>query len=147
MSLNGRVARAVGFTVALAAIAFLLSSAERANEALAATAAPPEVSGDTTTKPRLASLSASAFADAFVHATAQYARANGDTARISDADCVQAARGRYMCSYAVRRPGAPRTCHIMQARLTPEAASSFAITLAGRTGRCGSLREALASLP
>jgi hypothetical protein len=34
----------------------------------------------------------------------------------------------------------------MQARWTPERASSFTVTLAGRTERCGSLREALRSL-
>jgi hypothetical protein len=34
----------------------------------------------------------------------------------------------------------------MQARWTPERASTITITLAGRTRRCGSLRQALDSL-
>ena len=66
--------------------------------------------------------------------------------RIGRADCVQAAPGRYMCSYAVTKPGTT-TCHLMQARWTPDRASTITVTLAGRTRRCGSLAEALDSLP
>jgi hypothetical protein len=35
---------------------------------------------------------------------------------------------------------------VMQARWTPQAASTITVTLAGRAGRCGTLREALRSL-
>jgi hypothetical protein len=75
----------------------------------------------------------------------RYAAALGDPARLAHTDCIEASRGRYMCSYAVVRPGA-RECHLVQARWTPSGASSFAVTLAGRVRRCGSLREALRSL-
>jgi hypothetical protein len=51
-----------------------------------------------------------------------------------------------MCSYAARKPGAPTQCHIMQARWTPNRASTITVTLAGRADRCGTLREALRSL-
>jgi hypothetical protein len=52
--------------------------------------------------------SAHEFAQAFIEATARYARTHGDPARISNADCVQATRGRYMCSFAVNKPDVPR---------------------------------------
>ena len=82
----------------------------------------------------------------FVGTTNQFAKDHGDPTRIAQADCVQAAPGRYMCSYAAQKPGAPKTCHVMQARWTPDAASTFTVTLAGRTKECGSLRQALSSL-
>jgi hypothetical protein len=91
--------------------------------------------------------SAAEFADAFVGAADEYSKAQGDPARISRPDCVQAAPGQYMCSYVVVKPGAVSECHLMQARWTPHAASTITVTLAGRTTRCGSLREALDSLP
>jgi len=90
---------------------------------------------------------ATEFADEFVGVTNQHAKENGDPARLARADCAQAARGRYMCSYAVEKPGAPATCHIMQARWTSaRLTSSFTVTLAGRTRKCGSLREAIRTL-
>ena len=96
-------------------------------------------------KPRTPS--APEFGRIFVGTTNQFAAANGDPKRISRPDCVQASPGAYMCSYVVRRrSGAPRECFLMQARWTPKKDSSITITLAGRTGRCGSLREALDSL-
>ena len=58
----------------------------------------------------------------------------------------KASPGYYMCSYALERAGQPLECHIMQARWTPRQASTITVTLAGRTARCGSLREAIASL-
>jgi hypothetical protein len=89
---------------------------------------------------------ATQFAHSFVGTTNAYAQAHGDSRRIANADCVQASRGQYMCSYAEKSPGAPLRCHIMQARWTPRAASTITVTLAGRADRCGSLRDALRSL-
>ena len=89
---------------------------------------------------------ATEFAQSFVGTTNAYAEAHGDARRIGNADCVQASRGEYMCSYAATKPGAPLQCHIMQARWTPQAASTITVTLAGRAAECGSLRDALRSL-
>jgi hypothetical protein len=69
----------------------------------------------------------------------------GADAKIAHPDCVQAKPGRYMCSYAVVRAGRSE-CHIMQGRWTPDAASTITVTLAGRTQRCASLRDAIRSL-
>ncbi len=85
------------------------------------------------------------FAAIFVTTTNTYAKANRDPARVANADCVEAARGRYMCSYRAILPGRSE-CHLMQARWTPQRASSFTITLAGRVKRCGTLKQALRSL-
>jgi hypothetical protein len=82
---------------------------------------------------------------------AEFARALAGTAnqfggaRVAHPDCVQASPGRYMCSYALVQNG-HEECHIMQGRWTPNAASTITVTLAGRSGRCGSLRDALDSL-
>jgi hypothetical protein len=73
--------------------------------------------------------------------------AHRDAARITGVDCVQASSGHYMCSYAVIGPNRRRECHLMQATWTPDTASTYTVTLAGRVRRCGSLREALRSLP
>ena len=86
------------------------------------------------------------FRRLFVELTNAYALEHGDPARVSNPDCIQASQGHYMCSYATTAPEAGRQCHIMQARWTPNRDSSFTVTLAGRTARCGSLREALRSL-
>ena len=86
------------------------------------------------------------FAHDFVGTTNAFAAASGDATRIVSADCVQASRGHYMCAYAAKRPGAERECHVMQARWTPNLASTITIDLAGRAARCGTLREALRSL-
>jgi hypothetical protein len=146
-------ARLLGLALAaLTVLATLVvfSPAESAQEAIGARGDPagaprPRVQA-LPSRPELA-LSASEFAQMFVEATTRYAIAHGDPARIRDPDCVKAAPGRYMCAYAVEKPGARRTCHLMQARLTPDAASSFVVTLAGGTSRCGSVGEAIASLP
>lgn len=90
--------------------------------------------------------SAAEFAEVFVAATNRYAAEHADPRRIGLADCVQAAPGRYMCSYASYAPIVLSRCHLVQARWTPQAASAITITLAGRTKRCGPLREALDSL-
>jgi hypothetical protein len=90
--------------------------------------------------------SADEFARLFVGTANRYAVVNGHRVRLVNPDCVQASPGHYMCSYATQRPGGPRRCHVMQAQWTPGGASSFKVTLAGRSLRCGSLREALRSL-
>ena len=90
--------------------------------------------------------SASGFAALFVSSTTEYARAHGEPRRIGRPDCVEPVRGRYMCSYEVRIPGHAASCHLMQARWTPERASLFTVTLAGRTRSCRSLQDALHSL-
>jgi hypothetical protein len=90
---------------------------------------------------------ASEFARVFVGLTAAYARTlDAGQPRIGHAHCVQPVPGHYMCSYALARAGRPLECHIMQALWTPRRASTITVTLAGRTARCGSLREAIASL-
>jgi hypothetical protein len=90
--------------------------------------------------------SAEEFGAALVTATNTYAREHGESPRIRKPDCVQAAPGSYMCSYLSVTPGSPGQCHVMQGRWTPRAASTITVTLAGRTTRCRSLREALRSL-
>jgi hypothetical protein len=89
--------------------------------------------------------SAKDFAAEFMGVTNAYAREHGSPTRITHADCVQGRKGRYMCSYLAVRRGA-RQCHLIQATWTPRAASSFRVTLSGRTARCGTLREAMDSL-
>jgi hypothetical protein len=89
---------------------------------------------------------AAEFAQQFVGVTNAYAQAHGETARLAQPDCVQASPGHYMCSYVITSPSRPAECHIMQAVWTPEQASTFRVTLAGKALRCGSLREALRSL-
>lgn len=90
--------------------------------------------------------SADEFGRRLVALTTAHATAHGDARRIRQTDCVQPVPGRYMCSYSVSERGRSTACHLMQARWTPHAASTITVTLAGRTKRCGSLREALASL-
>jgi len=89
--------------------------------------------------------SASQFAHDLVGVTNAYAQKNGDGAVIGDAQCVTPAPGQYMCSYRATVHGTT-TCHLMQAKWTPTSPSSITVTLAGRTNRCGTLREAIQSL-
>jgi hypothetical protein len=89
---------------------------------------------------------ANEFARVFIGVTTAYAVGFEQPERITRAHCVQALPGHYMCSYSLTRPGRPPECHLMQARWTPLARSTITVTLAGRTSRCGSLREAIASL-
>jgi hypothetical protein len=86
---------------------------------------------------------AAEFAIDFVGLANRHAALHNDPRRISNADCVEASTGHYMCSYAVTRPAAAKECHLIQARWTPARLQSFTITLSGRTTRCGSLREAI----
>jgi hypothetical protein len=89
--------------------------------------------------------SATQFAHNFIGVTNQRASEHGDAARVSNAHCVQAAPGKYMCSYLVTAKGV-RTCHLMQAQWMPARSSAITVTLAGRTSRCGTLRDAIQSL-
>jgi hypothetical protein len=87
------------------------------------------------------------FARVFIGLTTAYAHTlDADLPRVSHAHCVQATPGHYMCSYALATSGGPLDCHIMQALWTPRRACTITVTLAGRTARCGTLREAIASL-
>jgi hypothetical protein len=90
--------------------------------------------------------SAAEFGRALVGTTNQFAAATGDPTRIGHPHCVPGSRGNYMCAYSSKRPGTPRECHLMQGRWTPKKDSTITVTLGGRTGRCGSIREAIASL-
>jgi hypothetical protein len=90
--------------------------------------------------------SAATFGQMLAGVANQYAQEHGRRERIRAVDCVQASPTRYMCSYAVTRTRTRTECHLIQARWAPRAASSFVVTLSGRTARCGSLREALDSL-
>jgi hypothetical protein len=136
MSRIGWIAFLVIAVVATAATVLIAGSTSHHEEALAARPV---------AKPRTPS--APEFGRIFVGTTNQFAAAKGDPKRISRPDCVQASPGAYMCSYVVRRrPGAPRACFLMQARWTPKKESTITVTLAGRTGRCGSLQAALDSL-
>ena len=77
----------------------------------------------------------------------QFATETGAVARMEKVDCVQGEhRGHYMCSFAILRPPAPAECHLIQAIWTPMQVDSFKVTLSGRAGRCGSVREAIQSL-
>ena len=89
---------------------------------------------------------AAGFAPTFVRLTNAYARANGEKTRVSSPHCVQGSRGHYMCAYIVSRPDGRRECHLMQAEWTPGELSSFTVTLSGRAGHCGTVRQAVRSL-
>jgi hypothetical protein len=85
-----------------------------------------------------------AFGRTFVDAMNAYAASQGDARRLSNAHCVEAARGHYMCSYALVRSNGKRECHLMQARWLPP--DPIKVTRAGRVARCETLRAALKSL-
>jgi hypothetical protein len=91
--------------------------------------------------------SAAEFGKLFVATANAYASVHHDGRRLSHASCVEAARGQYMCAYLAVAPARGAQCHLMQARWTPAAASTITVTLSGRTRRCGSVREAIRSLP
>jgi hypothetical protein len=129
---NGRFQRALVFA-GLVACAAVCSAVAAAAQLEAQTA-------------RVAVPSAAEFARHFVALTDGFAQESGDVARVAHPDCVQASPGHYMCSYVVTRPGRTDECHLMQAKWTPERASTITVTLAGRTRQCGSLRQALDSL-
>ena len=91
--------------------------------------------------------SAALFARLFVRSANAYAVAHHDPRRLSHAHCVEASPAQYMCSYVALTPRAGRQCHLVQAQWTPTRASTITVTLSGRTRRCGSLRQAIRSLP
>jgi hypothetical protein len=91
--------------------------------------------------------SAAEFARSVLALANLHAQGEGERTRIARVRCVQGSPGHYLCSYSVTRPGADRECRLMEARWTPAAASTVTVVRSGRTGRCGSVREALASLP
>ena len=91
--------------------------------------------------------SAAAFGKLFVATANAYAVAHHDGRRLSRPRCVQASRGHYMCAYLAFTPAQGAQCHLMQARWTPTLPSTITVTLSGRTRRCGSVREAIRSLP
>jgi len=86
------------------------------------------------------------FAAILAGATDHYARNHAHTTRIDNVHCVEASTGHYLCSYRSTTAGNGSSCHATEARWTPDAESSFAVTLAGRAARCRTLREALHSL-
>lgn len=90
--------------------------------------------------------SAGEFAQFFVGSANAYSIAHYDPRRVTKPHCVEAARGRYMCTYTAVTP-AGRECHLIQASWTPNAPSTITVTLSGRTHRCDSLRAAIRSLP
>jgi hypothetical protein len=108
--------------------------------------APNAPAAGVATVPGAAPVTAREFANVFVAFGNAYAAQHGQTARFTGADCVQASTGHFMCSYAIVRPGRGRECHLMQAEWTPNGASSFKVTLAGRVRTCHTLRGALKSL-
>ena len=89
---------------------------------------------------------AAQFAVLLVTASNVHGAQHHQPQRLQNADCVQASRGHYMCSYAVVRPRQAAECHLIQAEWTPNAASDFTVTLSGRVSRCATLKDALASL-
>ena len=122
--------RAVALAIAALVPMFAIAGAEVASGATPVTSPTP---------------SAAVFAAKWIGVTNQYAKEHGVNTHAGDADCVQASPGHYMCSYSVIRNGAS-TCHLMQARWTPGRASAITITLAGRTAKCATLREAIQTL-
>jgi hypothetical protein len=84
-------------------------------------------------------MSAADFAQALMGAANQY---GGD--QLANVHCVQGTPRHYMCSYAVLR-GARSECHLMQGTWSAET-MKIVVTLAGRTQRCATLRDAVHSL-
>src|SRR5262245_55274001 len=91
--------------------------------------------------------SAAEFALVLVSVSNAFAKEHGHPERLAHADCVQGSPGHYMCSYVVNRPGRKGECHLVQAHWGEDPNSSFTVVLSGRVKRCGTLREALRSLP
>jgi hypothetical protein len=129
----GAIKRALTFTTAALALVFLVGG----HAGIALGAGSKTQATDTP--------SATQFAHYFVGVTNKRASEQGDGARVGSADCVKAAPGKYMCSYLVTAKGV-KTCHLMQAHWRPQRSSAITVTLAGRTSRCGTLREAIQSL-
>lgn len=133
---------ALGFAVVAvltgAAFYFGVSTSAGGNDATAAEAAVVAY--------HQATPSAAEFAHDLAGAANQYGAEHAKGRRLTHTQCVQATRGHYMCSYAVVHANGTSECHLIQATWTPDATSSFTITLSGRVARCSSLREALDSM-
>jgi hypothetical protein len=82
---------------------------------------------------------------AFGRALAGAANQFGGPAKIVNVHCVQGDPGNYMCSYAIERRGRPLECHLMQGSWSQQT-MEIDVTLAGRTRRCATLRDAVHSL-
>jgi hypothetical protein len=104
--------------------------------AAAAWAYLPLVHQDTET-----TLSAAAFGRALAGAANEF----GGSRKIVNVHCVQGDPGDYMCSYAVLRRGGRQECHLMQGSWSQDTLQ-IEVTLAGRTKRCATLRDAVHSL-
>jgi hypothetical protein len=131
----------LGLVAAVVALAAYLAAGRVAAKA-PPPRAPAAASGRSEAPP-----SAAEFALVLVSVSNAFAREHGNPERLAHADCVQGSRGHYMCSYVVNRPGRKGECHLVQAHWGEEPNSSFTVVLSGRVKRCGSLREALRSLP
>ena len=114
--------------------------------AVLAVGASPKNAAMVATGHRAPPATAREFASLFIALSNAHAEQHGKSARFTGADCVQASAGHFMCSYAIVQPGRGKKCHLMQAEWTPNGASSFEVTLAGRVPACRTLREALRSL-
>jgi hypothetical protein len=86
-------------------------------------------------------LSAAAFGRALAGAANEFAGSK----KIVNVHCVQGDPGNYMCSYAVVRRGGRLECHLMQGSWSQDTLQ-IEVTLAGRTKRCATLRDAVHSL-
>lgn len=118
--------------------------AERAGAVAAPVVAPPVTTHVEAAAP--APPTAAEFELVLTGTTDAFARDQGKRVRLTNAHCVSPRPGYYMCSYVSTAPGARGRCHLMQSRWTPDTPSSFTVTLAGETARCGSVREAVRSL-
>jgi hypothetical protein len=91
--------------------------------------------------------SAAEFALVLVSVSNAFAKTHGNAERLAHADCVPGSPAHYMCSYVVNRPGRKSECHLIQAHWGEDPNSSFTVDLNGRVKRCGTVREAIRSLP
>ena len=119
--------------------------AERADAVVAPVLAPP-VTAHAEAAPATAPPTAAEFEVVLTQTSNAFATDHGRRVRLTKAHCVSPKPGYYMCSYVATAPGGRGECHLMQGRWTPATPSSFTVTLAGRTVRCGSVREAVRSL-
>jgi hypothetical protein len=85
-------------------------------------------------------MSPSAFGRALAGAANEF---GGPT--IVNVHCVAGDPGNYMCSYAVQRRSGRLECHLMQGSWS-QSTLEIDVTLAGRTRRCATLRDAVHSL-
>jgi hypothetical protein len=101
----------------------------------------PATQSPTAAHTRDSTPTAAQFARALTGATNQF----GGGRSITNTHCVKGSPGRYMCAYTVVKTSG-HECHLMQGTWTPGEASTITVTLAGRTDRCDSVRDAIMSL-